>query len=224
MMTQVFRGYQPQAIESLMQEGKIFTIKPFASDGRSVVEALSQQGLPLRPVAQVVDETNTVRGFCFVLGNGIELSETGAGYQVLYQGQPIMTLRGSSDDQIGIAELCAPAYQPPAPPAYGGSPYPSSQPSFGPPPPWAPVYTQPPTLPGYGPPVYPGQSQAFMPSPSFVPGPPSVPYAPVYPQGYHPCGWYAPVHSEHVDWHHPSSHGNYHSHHDDHWEDSHHGH
>jgi hypothetical protein len=220
MKIQVFQGTDLQQFQTLQQEGKIFTIQPITHDGRNLITSLRNMRVPLQPLAQVVDDEGKVHGLSFATGNGIALSELGAGYVVSFNGQEIMTLKQSTEDGIGVAELAAqssPGYPPTisypveqAPPPYQQQPYP--QQSYAPPQP----YQQQP---------YPQQPYA-----QGQPYPP--PYG--YQSGYDPTGFAAPMYPmpvPYVDYHanphllhhyydhgygHGWGHGGYGDHDDDH--------
>ena len=194
MKIQVFQGTDVQQFQNLQQEGRIFTIQPVAVDGRNVMTSLRRMNVPLQPLAQVVDDVGRVRGLSFAIGNGIELYETGSGYTVSYNGQDVMTLKQSTEDGIGVAEMSssAPAnYVSSLPYAVEQAPQPSYQEQ---------PYPQPPYNPGQ-----PYQEQPY-PQPPYNPGQPypAQPAPVAYQNRYDPMMFGAPVYPgvvPYVDYH-----------------------
>lgn len=179
MRIQVFQGTDMEQFQTLQSEGKIFTVQPVTLDGRNLMTSLRSMQVPLQPIAQVVDDSNKVRGLCFVVGNGVELSETGAGYTITYNGRVIMSLKQSTEDGIGVATVEAP------PSGYGPSmSYPVEQ--LGQSPYSQQSYGQ--ELPAY---QQPYQQQPY-------------PQQPMYQSGYDPVSLGAPIYPSpvpYVDYH-----------------------
>lgn len=192
MRIQVFQGTAIEQFQTLQQEGKVFTVQPVTVDKRNLMTSLRSMGVPLQPIAQVIDDNNTVRGLCFATGNGIELSETGAGYAVTYNGRNILTMRQSTEDGIGVAEIQAP------PTGYAPSlSYPVEQVPYQQTPYQQPPYQQPPYQPQQpAPPPPPYQQPPYQGQP--------YPQQPVYQGGYDPNFFGAPVYPApvpYVDYH-----------------------
>lgn len=218
MRVQVFQGTDVQQFQMLQTEGKIFSVQPISRDGRNVMTSLRNMGIPLQPIAQVVDDNNNVRGLCFATGNGVALSETGVGYAITYNGQEIMALKQSTQDGIGVAELAAaptgyaPSLSYPVEQAeqapYNSSPY-GQEPSYYQPQPYQgqqPVAPPPPYQQPYQPQPYQGQQPVTPPSPYQQPPYQGQPYPqqPAYQNGYNPNGFGAPVYPAavpYVDYH-----------------------
>lgn len=202
MRIQVFQGTGMEQFQTLQSEGKIFTVQPVTLDGRNLMTSLRNLNLPLQPIAQVVDDNNKVRGLCFATGNGVALSETGAGYAISYNGRESMTLKQSTEDGIGVAEIAE------APPGYAPSlSYPVeqvAQPTYNSPPQGQEqfYYPQPPyqsQQPGAPPPPYQQPSYQGQPYPQQM-----YPQQPAYQSGYDPTGFGAPLYPApvpYVDYH-----------------------